>query len=370
MNDTPKQPTDKAQKTDLPAWDEYQKSLQEEDAASERKTAEADTTDLEQKYGVAESDGQEPSEQPPFKTRTSLELMDQVFHPPVWIADGIIPEGLTILAGAPKTGKSWLALSLGVACSLGGRFMGQIQVDKLPCLYLALEDHPRRLQKRMNDINALPSQDLHFAAAGEWKQGDAGLEDIIKWKKQFHDETAFVIIDTLAKFNGPQPGKNGYSYTDDYATVGKIKDIADDIKLPIIVIHHTKKAPEEDPLFMVSGTTGLTGAADTTIVLTRARGRADAELHVDGRDIEEAKELALRFDITIGGWNLLGDAEEYRQSEARQDIMQIVREEGPITAAAVAGRLDRNANTVKNLMLSMSKEQLIKSPQKRGYVIS
>jgi hypothetical protein len=63
--------------------------------------------------------------------------------------------------------------------------------------------------------------------------------------------------------------------------------------------------------------TGLTGGVDGAMVLKRERGRADAFIHVTGRDIEEEIELALRWKADTAGWTIIGDAEEYRLSQAR-----------------------------------------------------
>ena len=59
---------------------------------------------------------------------------------------GMVPEGVALLAGKPKLGKSWLALGLCVAVASGGVAFGNVRVEKGSALYLALEDNERRLQ--------------------------------------------------------------------------------------------------------------------------------------------------------------------------------------------------------------------------------
>ena len=80
---------------------------------------------------------------------TAAELMAAVFPEPRWAVPGIVAEGVTVLAGAPKAGKSWLGLGLGLACATGGKALGSIDVDAGPALYLALEDTGLRLQTRL-----------------------------------------------------------------------------------------------------------------------------------------------------------------------------------------------------------------------------
>ncbi len=51
-----------------------------------------------------------PTKVDPFANAwTADRLMAQEFAPPRWAVPGLIPEGLSLLAGAPKAGKSWLA---------------------------------------------------------------------------------------------------------------------------------------------------------------------------------------------------------------------------------------------------------------------
>ena len=76
--------------------------------------------------------------------------------------------------------------------------------------------------------------------------------------------------------------------------------------------HHLRKLGAADPLDEVSGTTGLTGAADTVAVMRRADGLTRVQLLVTGRDVEN-KGLALRFDKSRCSWILIGRAEIYSQ---------------------------------------------------------
>ena len=112
---------------------------------------------------------------------------------------GIIPEGLTMIAGAPKIGKSWLALNVAAAVSTGDFIFDYVNVPHLPCLYISFEDNLRRLQKRMIMINATPSK--HLRIATDWRCGANGLTDLKKHLVAY-PETRLIIIDTFARFRG------------------------------------------------------------------------------------------------------------------------------------------------------------------------
>lgn len=65
----------------------------------------------------------------------------QTFPPLRYSVPGVVPEGLTLLVGPPKAGKSWLALAVLLAVASGGRALGKLRVGApRRVLYLALED--------------------------------------------------------------------------------------------------------------------------------------------------------------------------------------------------------------------------------------
>jgi len=79
---------------------------------------------------------------------TADELQDMRFPPPKWVVPGLIPEGVTLFAGKPKVGKSWMALEIAVAIAAGRPCLGNLEPEVGDVLYAALEDNPRRLQRR------------------------------------------------------------------------------------------------------------------------------------------------------------------------------------------------------------------------------
>src|ERR1019366_91386 len=72
----------------------------------------------------------------------------QDFPPLRYAIPRIVPEGLTVLAGAPKVGKSWIVLDwlLAVASPTGTALAGLTMPGARDVLYLALEDGGRRMQ--------------------------------------------------------------------------------------------------------------------------------------------------------------------------------------------------------------------------------
>lgn len=284
---------------------------------------------------------------------TATELISKYFPEPRWAVPDLLPEGLTILGGKPKIGKSWAALGLAISITLGGKALGRLDVQRGGALYLALEDTERRLKNRllaMLQDDPAP-ENLHFYTA--WpKLDEGGLILLDEWLAG-NPDTRLVIVDTLQKVRAAS--KFGQSlYAEDYAALEGLKSLADRHGVAILTLHHLKKAMELDPVDMLSGSTGLSGCADAIWILKRDRARADAVLFVTGRDFEDA-EHAMKFDSNIMSWQILGNAEEYRRSQERQEIIKYLQEaQGPAGPKEVAEVLGKKENTVKFLLHKMS----------------
>ncbi|WP_229815879.1 AAA family ATPase [Streptomyces lucensis] len=133
-----------------------------------------------------------------------------------------------------------------------------------------------------------------------------------------------VVIDVFAKMRGPAP-QGVSAYDADYVAVGYAKRIADHYGIAVVLVHHVRKAGSDDFLTEVSGTNGIAGAADATLVLKRARGQADGILHVTGRDVDEA-EYALQFQAASGAWQMLdGPVTDHTIGDTRAVILRHVR---------------------------------------------
>jgi hypothetical protein len=246
--------------------------------------------------------------------RNGTWLDEQIFPPLNYAVQGIFTEGYNLLAGAPKIGKSWLALSCALSFAQGTPALGSIELsNKRPVLYLALEDTPRRLQERTRKLlNGEPIPELfHFVTEAN---ASNAFEIISRWLDEFGNDS-LVMVDTLVKVAPPVvAGENGYDR--DYRIGGKIKRLVQHYEgVCFIAVHHIRKQAATDFVDAVSGTNGVAGSADTVIVLNRSRHDNQATLQVTGRDVIEA-EYALNFNE--GSWQLMGDNLQAAQSHATQ----------------------------------------------------
>jgi nucleotide-binding universal stress UspA family protein len=233
------------------------------------------------------------------RTSTAGDLLDREFPPIRWIVPGILTPGLTILAGAPKLGKSWMVLGLARSIASGGFALGRIPIERGEALLLALEDTERRIKDRLVRIGAERTPDLRVAT--DWPRGREAASYLDAWMLE-HPETVAVFVDTLQKVSGVED-TNDYRQT--YEAVGQLKQVADRHGIGVMVVHHTHKGAQDgDFVHTVSGSVGFTGAADTIVIMTRPRGQRDGVLRVTGRDVTEA-DYGVRFDADIGTWTLL-----------------------------------------------------------------
>ena len=292
---------------------------------------------------------------PTVPTFSAPELMALKLPEPKWAVPSILSEGVSILGGKPKMGKSWLALNLAVAVASGGRALSTVEVEQGDALYLALEDTKRRLQGRLNTILDGQEPPPCLELANAWpRMDDGGLEALEDWLSRY-PQARLVIIDTLARVR-PVKKYNDSAYDFDYESLGGLKNLADRFGVAILVIHHLRKLGSSDPVDAISGTLGLTGAADGVLVLKRERGQHDAALFVTGRDVDE-QELALVWHAPSALWAIVGQAEDYRLSKERAEVMAMFEKEGncPLTPTQAADLLGKNKNTVKKLMWQMSR---------------
>lgn len=299
---------------------------------------------------------------------TAAELLTTDFPEPRWAVPGVIAEGLTLFAGAPKVGKSWLSLGLGVSTATGGKALGRIDVDPGPALYLALEDTPRRLKSRLEKITAgdHPAGLDRLTVATECPPLPAGGDQRIADWLDNHRDARLVMIDVLSKIRG-MPAPDTPQYDRDYAAVTRAKRLADDYGVAIVVVHHTRKMESDDWMDEVSGTRGISGAADAILALKKIRGAADGILHVVGRDVEEAQ-YALSFSPELGTWSLLDTPpSEIAMGDTRRAILQHVRDHEPARPKDIAETLDLDYELTKKTCARMVKDGQIDSDGKGNY---
>jgi hypothetical protein len=294
------------------------------------------------------------------ETFTAEDLRLETFPPLSWFLRDIIPsEGVTLLCSKPKFGKSWLALDAAIAATANRYTLGEIKPDQGDILYLALEDSPRRLQRRITKL--LPTfkgkwpEGLEIAT--KWKRlHEGGLDEIRAWcerVKQKDGKPIAIVIDVLAKIR--KPTGNRQAYEADYEALTGLCELANELCIAVIVIHHVRKMAADDLMETVSGSFGIVGAVDTVLVMAPGK-TGGAVLDIRGRDVESA-ELAIQFSKDNCKWTILGTAAEVHQSDQRKAIIAALAERGaPMEVKELVAATNMKRNNLDALLVKMVRE--------------
>ncbi len=303
-----------------------------------------------------------------FVRTNTTDLLAQTFAPIKWIIPGYVPEGLTLLAGKQKLGKTWMAIDWAAAVASGGYTMG-IGCEQGDVLYIDMENGDRRIQRRIFAMWPLKPvrpdlSRLEWASASPviGKEFYAALDE---WYAAVANPR-LVIIDVFQRIK-PNGSAAKNAYENDYAALTGLQQWATLRGVGVVALHHLKKggSDSDDPFEKLSGSNGLSACADTTLVLDRsAQG---CTLYGRGRDVEEI-ESAVTFDKTTFRWNVQGNVTDVRRSDERGNILQALLDAGesmsPNVIADVTGQRPGN---VRRLLLSMVKAQEVRKTGRGSY---
>lgn len=286
-----------------------------------------------------------PAEEISASSIDAADLLELDIPPLSWIVPDLLPEGTTVLAGPPKLGKSCLVYQVAVEVALGGELLGRA-IEQGDVLYLALEDGKRRGQTRLRA--ALGSRgmprgrlEVRWAAA---KLGEGLEQELVDWLEA-HPRARLVAIDTLQRVRARGDARRN-AYEIDVEDLARLQDIFKDRAVGLLIVHHSKKDAGDDFLASVSGTYGITGSADTTLVIQRKRLETFGKLVVTGRDVQEVEEPVQFNGLT---WSQaprsLAEA-SFEQAE----VYKVIEAEGPIFPKAIADRIGSTRDAVQKLV--------------------
>jgi hypothetical protein len=315
---------------------------------------------------IFEPNGPVPS---PPSTATAEALSTMTFEPIKYVIPGVIVEGLTLLAGKPKIGKSWLLMhaAIAVATPGGGFTLGDIHCIEGDVLDCALEDNLRRVQSRMTKLLgiSLPWPKRLTFQTEMRRLADGGLDFIRSWIEKV-ERPRLVIIDTLAMVKTPKT-RAQTQYEADYDSVLELRRLANQHNIAIVLVHHLRKAEADDAFDTISGTLGLTGAVDTVLVIKRDT-HGSYVLHGKGRDLSEI-EKAMTFNVETCVWTVLGDAGSVRLTAERNTILAALTDadSNALSPNDIAAATGMKSGNVRRLLGKMKTDGLVTSPRYGKY---
>ncbi len=306
-----------------------------------------------------------PKKRETIKLITARELQQKELPPINWIVENLLPEGLAVLAGRPKVGKSWMALEMAISVAEGFKSMGLFNTKKHDVLYIPYEDNPRRLQGRINkiitsEIGEIAPINFHYPEDNFDfpKLNESGLDEIEKIIEN-NSNIKFIVIDTLGRGIADKGRKDRSMYNADYDISSRIQKLAISRNICILLIHHTRKEKAENVFDEISGTTGLTAGVDTMLVLKKEDNKHI--LYVAGRDVQE-NEYHLEFDENNCVWRAEDKISAVKMTVEREEIFELIKSYGrKMRTGEIAEALGKSKSNISKMLGKMVNGGTLKS---------
>lgn len=235
-----------------------------------------------------------------IESKTGEDILAMDLPNQEYLVEQILPNGLFLIAGSPKIGKSWFVLQLGIAISNGSEFLG-FNTSQSHVLYFCLEDTYQRIQNRLIDYEDELLGNIEFSTSSS--KLDNGLIEELDSYITNHEDTKLIIIDTLQKIRNVRT--DGYTYGQDYKEINILNEFVNRTGVSILLVHHLRKMKADDPFEEISGTTGIAGAVDGMYVMKKHRDiKNEVSLIATGRDMESF-DLKLGFNNDSHRWELI-----------------------------------------------------------------
>ena len=293
---------------------------------------------------------------------TAEELLKKEFPPAKWLIDDLLPEGVTVLSGAPKIGKSWLALQIALNITSSGSLFGSKTSSDKRVLLLALEDNGRRLQERIIKSTMPASNKLVLAT--EWTGGVEGLKTYLEESPGFD----LCIIDTLGVFLPGQDTRGRNAYDADVSRMRQLHLLFKSNGTSLLLIHHDKQGEDGDWANKMNGSSGIIGTADTLMRLSvQQRGEKKAKLQVTGRDVEDI-ELSLKLNEEVMHWQIDKNQDETPLTGLQKSVLDLVSEEPTSTKSGIiASKLNKEQSQISGILKKLKVKGYIYNPHYGEY---
>ncbi len=263
-----------------------------------------------------------------------------------WVVEGlVVDEGLTVLGGKKKVGKSLLCLQIAHAVA-GGRSVLDRPTTQGAVVYLCLEDGTLRLQRRLVRQGATAHLPVRFITT--WKPLDqGGFDDLHQLIAEINPR--LVIIDTLASATSANLDENVNAPVAELAN--RLRRLGQDLGVGLLVAAHHGKTNYGDVGFDLRGASALSAASDVNLGLYSEGGAH--ELRAEGRDIE-GLELRVSLDEPTLCWHPVGDARVLAREEAEADVRDALADLGEADAQEMADNRNKSRSSIQDAAKRMA----------------
>lgn len=258
--------------------------------------------------------------------KSAGEIMSMDIKPINWFVEDLFTTGLSIICGASKIGKSWFVQNLCLSISNGDKFLDK-PTNKQTCWYMALEDDESLSKTRLDKmLKGKPAPNNFYISYSIYSmekldKDKPTLMEYIAENVKRNPEIKLVVIDTFQKVRSSAlRGESMYAH--DYRDISTLKQLADELDIAIVLIHHTNKMKDRDtdgdPFSKISGTNGIMASADCIFLLSKKRDEQTVDFTFTGRKIryDTWKLCQNENDMT---WCKIGTAEEEARKRKLKD---------------------------------------------------
>lgn len=328
---------------------------------------------------VAEGEpGKQKKKIPHIAGIDASDLVKLDLEPIRYAVDGIIPEGLTLITARPKQGKSYLMLQTCFAVVKGIPVLGR-NTKKGSVVYFDLEMSENAVHERIKNTQGEVPPGLTFIFRDALKEANGGkmpiigegFEDILEDQIQTRENLSMIVIDTIVRIL-PKIPKGAALYQFEADTYEKIEEIGRKYHIPIVCVHHLNKGDDpDDRMSQVSGSNGVTGTADSIVVLTREKRMSNVTLMTvmnrHGVDFERS------LEFKNGLWTDLGDGAEAGTDDAAKIISEYESSDIPKAIEAISESIEKPWEGRPGQIISKAADcgfPLIVEPKTLGYFLT
>jgi len=281
------------------------------------------------------------SSQKPFITASDLKFMQ--FEKREFLIENLLARNLTLLAGPPKIGKSFLCLSLAKHIIKQGKKVN----------YCSFEDDYFRLYSRLLELDLL-CDELRIHCGRENVLGSTSDEEFNLFQSIAHDEEVeIIILDTMERILPSTKQKRDYHY---YVRVlDKWAKLALQSNTCILMVHHTRKSdgtPDYHPQNTILGSIGIPATVDTNLIMARDKD-GGVTLHVEGKDVKENTFQLSKSGVEFS-WELASPADKL--GDAQKQVLEFVEQNEGCTQSDIVSKLGKSKSQVSQIISKLCSE--------------
>jgi len=219
-----------------------------------------------------------------FAFEAATALLSRAIAPLVWLIRGFIPErSVIVIAGEPKTSKTWLALTMALAISALNELFGVFAVPsagRRGVAYFALEDSERSFKTRLAAIARGMGLNPLEAVAHVHVKCRTSLNlltdaDLFGLAAACPTDLGLLIIDPLRDAHTGEENSSGEMAE----VMRRLRFLRDHLGCSVLFVHHSAKAGPDKanrrPGQLMRGSSAVHGAVDGGVYLTMTKASDD-----------------------------------------------------------------------------------------------